>query len=433
MQRAPAGHVLTLALLVSVTLLVATCSGGRPQGERQVPRVAPQDSVPAAAEPPPAGAVPDSAVPGDSVAADTTLGEPVLDLPPGPAAPPPANDVRVCAGGDVMLGSNLDTLWALRAERRLGRPVPALPDPHELLAPLRPLVEDADVVLLNIEGAIGEGPAPPKCRPGSRNCYAFRQPTLAATALRRLSDGAEVIGNLANNHAMDAGRRGLEATLRHLRSADVHATGVDTLPTVVATGRGDTVAFLGFSTAQAGPDPGDLEAVFRHVARAVQRYRRVVVTAHMGAEGVGAQRTPDATEMFLGEDRGNSVAFARTAARAGASVVIGHGPHVLRGAEWQGATLILYSLGNLLTYGPFSLGEPLNRGAVACVTLDPDGTVKWAALRSTWQRPPGIVAGDPAARSAWLVDSLSQLDFPGTAARLRSEAVITRPDSTERR
>jgi poly-gamma-glutamate capsule biosynthesis protein CapA/YwtB (metallophosphatase superfamily) len=288
------------------------------------------------------------------------------------------------------------------------------------------LVGDADVLLLNIEGAIGEGAAPPKCRPGSRSCYAFRQPVSAAAALRRLAAAGTVVGNVANNHALDAGAAGLAATIRHLESAGVYVTGADTLATPVVTRSGDTVAVLGFSSAQAGPDPRDLGAVWRHVSRAARRHRRVVVTVHMGAEGTAAQRTFDVSERYLGEDRGNPVAFARTAIEGGASLVIGHGPHVMRAAEWEAGALILYSLGNLVTYGPFSFAEPLNRGAVVCVDLDPSGGVADAVLRSTWQRPPGIVAPDPSGRAAWLVDSLSRLDFPETGARLQGEARVRR-------
>ena len=351
-----------------------------------------------------------------------TLPRAVEEVAPiGPARADTAT-VRVCVGGDVTIGTNLDTSWAVR------RGVEPFPDPDRLLAPLRPLVADADVVLLNIEGAIGEGPAPRKCREGSTNCYAFRQQIPVAAALRRINDSAAVVGNVANNHAGDAGPAGLVATIRHLRDAGVHVTGADTLASVIATASGDTVAVLGFSTS-GGPDPRNLGAVRRHVSRAAARHPRVVVTMHMGAEGNEAQRTRDTTEIFLGINRGNSVAFARTAVGAGASAVIGHGPHVIRAGEWQGDALILYSLGNLLTYGPFSLDEPKNRGAIACVVIDPRGRVVDAALRSTQQIPPGIVTVDPTARAAALLDSLSRLDFPETAPQILPEARVLRPAS----
>jgi hypothetical protein len=357
-----------------------------------------------------------------------------LDSAAAPAERHAAATVRVCSGGDVTLGTNLDTAW-LRTARRGGTAQrPALPAPAVLLAPLRPLLDDADVVLLNVEGAIGEGPVSrQKCRPGSTQCYAFRQPVATAAALAGIAPHARVIGNVANNHARDAGWDGLIETRRLLEDARVSVTGFDTVATTVITPAGDTVAFLGYSTS-GGPDPRDLDAVRRHVTRTAERWPRVVVTMHMGGEGVRAQRTPNETEMFIGIDRGNMVAFARAAAEAGAGLVVGHGPHVMRAAEWWGESLIAYSLGNLVTYGPFSMGEPLNRGGLLCADLDAAGRVVEATLRSTRQLRAGIVVPDETARAAVLADSLGALDFPETGARFRTESRITRrvPSSTPR-
>lgn len=376
--------------------------------------------------PRPAAPPPAAPSPADSAAVDTVVARPPIDTgvpvppPAGPVipAPDPADTmtVRVCSGGDVMLGSNLDTTWVIRARRTHGRRVRALPDPGAVLAPLAPLVADADVVLLNVEGAIGEGPAPSKCRRGSRNCYAFRQPTAAAAALRALHPGARIVGNLANNHARDAGPAGLARTVRALREADVHVTGADSVATEVVTARGDTLLVLGFGTSWAFV--GDLDQLRRWVTRAAERHPRVVVTMHLGAEGPGAQRTGDSTEMFLGYDRGNPVAFARTAIEAGARLLVGHGPHVMRAMEWRDSAFVAYSLGNLLTYGPFSLGEPSNRGGILCASVPRRGAPRNVIFHPTVQRPPGLVAADPAGRAAILVDSLSALDFPASGAKL---------------
>ncbi|HET7623330.1 MAG TPA: CapA family protein [Gemmatimonadaceae bacterium] len=334
--------------------------------------------------------------------------------------------VRICAGGDVTLGTNLDTTWTKQMSEWLKRPVPALPNADAALRPLRPLVSDADIVLLNIEGAIGSGPVEkPKCDPESRGCFALRQPPATAAALRRIAPRAQIVGNLANNHARDAGARGFDRTVTLLERAHVHVTGVDTLATLVVTRGGDTVAFLGFSTST-GPDPRDLEAVKRHVARAAARYPLLVVTMHLGAEGRAAQRTRDTMEVYLEERRGNPVAFAHTAADAGAKLVVGHGPHVMRALEWRNESLIAYSLGNLVTYGPFSLREPLNRGAILCTTLDPKRGVSSAYLRPTKQRAPGRVSADRSSRAVILADSLARLDFPDSGAVLMTEAVVRR-------
>jgi hypothetical protein len=325
----------------------------------------------------------------------------------------------LCAGGDVTLGTNLDPVWARRAADTLWRQFGLRSDPDSLTKALRPLVAGADVVLLNVEGAIGEGPAQAKCGPRSKNCFAFRQPTSAAAALRRLGDSsAAVVGNIANNHSHDAGDAGRDSTVAYLGAAGIYVTGRDTLATPVQLASGDTIGVLGFYTEEGTPDARDLSAVRRHVARAVDRFGTVVVTMHLGAEGATAQRTRNAIERFLQINRGNPVGFANAALAGGATLVIGHGPHVLRAAEWRDDRLVLYSLGNLLTYGPFNIHEPTNRGAVACVTIDAPGHVVRAELRPTMQRWPGVLEADSSRRALKLIDSLSRLDFPKSGVRV---------------
>ena len=405
--------------VASIALAVAVACG---------PRAAPAP-VPAPSPSPPATARTGRTA--DSTRADSARAAPRA-LPPAPAARPRASartdtiptrvlraPVRVCAGGDVTLGTNLDTAWTRVASARLRTQFRQRDDPATLLAPLRPLVSDAELVLLNVESAIGAGPAPSKCSAGSTNCFAFRAPPSSARALRGVRATGTVIGNVANNHARDAGREGRDSTIAALERAGVVVTGADTNATPVRTISGDTIGVLGFYTSDSTPDARDTAAVRRLVARAFDRYPAVIVTMHLGAEGRGAQRTSDVGERYLGIDRGNPVAFADAAVRGGAALVIGHGPHVLRAVEWrERGALIAYSLGNLVTYGPFRLGEPANRGAVLCATLDQRGRARDAELRATRQLAPGVMRADRSARAAALVDSLGRLDFPATGARV---------------
>jgi len=338
-----------------------------------------------------------------------------------PKPRPLSAPVRVCAGGDVTLGTNLDPFWAKHAADTLTRFYGLQPDPDSLAPALRPFFAGADVVVLNVEGAIGSGPVAPKCGPRSTACFAFRQPPNAALALRRAVDSNVVlVGNVANNHSRDAGDAGRDTTLAYLAAAGIRVTGADTLATPIALPSGDTIAILGFHTDTAAPDARDLAAVRRHVARAVEQYGTVIVTMHLGAEGPPAQRTRNATERFLKLDRGNPVGFASAALRGGATLVLGHGPHVLRAIEWRGDRLVVYSLGNLLTYGPFKLREPTNRGAVLCATIDSARHVSRAEIRPTMQAWPGVLRPDSSRRAWRLVDSLSALDFPRSGARVDS-------------
>ena len=132
---------------------------------------------------------------------------------PASAADSVRKGVRLCAAGDVTLGTNLDSTWAPRAAANLWARYGRRDHPDSLLSPLRGLFSDADIVLVNVEGAIGEGLATRKCGPRSTSCYAFRSPPSAAGAIRRLgSENARVIGNVANNHSHDTRGDGLRLT-----------------------------------------------------------------------------------------------------------------------------------------------------------------------------------------------------------------------------
>jgi len=355
--------------------------------------------------------------------------------------------VRVCAGGDITLGTNLDTAWVHQQH--------GLRSPDSLIAPLVPFFANADIALVNAEGAFGDDSvSDDKCsvrakraqkkgksktntrtktkteKPPSTHCFVLRQPASGATALRTLGDSSTVVvANVANNHAHDAGDDGFVHSVHLLRQAGVLVTGADTVPTLAVTKRGDTVALFGFS-AWSSPGVNDVTAVTRLVAAARARYGRVIVTAHMGAEGANAQRVGDSTEHYVGEDRGNPVAFAHAAIDAGAWLVIGHGPHVLRAAEWRDSALVVYSLGNLVNYGPFNMDPPRNSGAVVCATLDSLGAPGHVVIKATNQISEGIVRADTLGRARTLLDSLSGLDFSATGVTIDSTGVVHRRGAT---
>ena len=92
---------------------------------------------------------------------------------------------------------------------------------------------------------------------------------------------------------------------------------------------------------------------------------------------------PQGTETFLGENRGNSRAFTHAVIDAGADLVIGHGPHVLRGMEVYKGRLIAYSLGNFGGYEVFGLNATTATSMVLQVTLTPDGRLQRARIRPT--------------------------------------------------
>ncbi len=117
---------------------------------------------------------------------------------------------------------------------------------------------------------------------------------------------------------------------------------------------------------------------------------------HAGAEGTDHTHVRPGTETYLGENRGNVVAFSHAVVDAGADLVIGHGPHVLRGMEWYRGRLIAYSLGNFAGYKVFALGGPLSLSGILRVTLRGDGGFDSGTLVPTRLVGAGVPALDPA-------------------------------------
>ena len=91
----------------------------------------------------------------------------------------------------------------------------------------------------------------------------------------------------------------------------------------------------------------------------------MVAFLHAGAEGADKLARPARPEHAFGEYRGDSRRFAHLAIDAGADLVLGSGPHVLRGLELYKRRLIAYSLGNLAGWHNFGTGgrSSLSRAA----------------------------------------------------------------------
>jgi poly-gamma-glutamate capsule biosynthesis protein CapA/YwtB (metallophosphatase superfamily) len=213
------------------------------------------------------------------------------------------------------------------------------------LAALRGELARGDLTLGNLEGTLGSG-GRSKCDPDAKHCVTFRAPALYARLYS--SAGFDVL-SVANNHAFDYGPKGLRATAAALRGAGIAAAGVPGAP-LVRTVAGARVAIVGFAPYAWALDLRDIARARQLVADAARRADLVVVAMHAGAEGADQTHTPVGVERAFGEDRGDTRGFAHAVVDAGADLVLGSGPHVLRGVELYRGRLIAYSLGNFLGY-----------------------------------------------------------------------------------
>ena len=144
---------------------------------------------------------------------------------------------------------------------------------------------------------------------------------------------------------------------------------------------------------------------------AARRADLVVVFFHGGAEGAAALHVPYGREHAFGEDRGDLRRFARRAVDAGADLVLGSGPHVLRGMELYERRLIAYSLGNLSGWRNFGTGGTLSYSALLTAELSPSGRLVGGRVTSLRLDGRGVPRRDPAHGAERLMRRLSRSDF----------------------
>jgi len=276
----------------------------------------------------------------------------------------------------------------------------------------------ADLLFGNFEGTISDDATLAKqCKGRPGTCFRFVMPTGAVRLLDLAGFG---VVNIGNNHAGDAGPGSIPRTIQAIEAnSRVCVTGVEERRTCIyTTASGVRIAVAGFS-----PHEGSSHAERQNVTETVRAARAqaqiVVVSFHIGAEGLTAQHVTKREEWFLGDSRGNVYDLAHAAIDAGADVVLGHGPHCLRALELYKGRLIAYSMGNFATNGSFSLDGHLKYGALLQIRLADDGSLRRCNIVSTVQTrvsaPPHIIttAVDPEAHAFQLIRQLTLDDFRG--------------------
>jgi poly-gamma-glutamate synthesis protein (capsule biosynthesis protein) len=233
-----------------------------------------------------------------------------------------------------------DSAWtiALAGDVMLGRGVALALDGEweAAFVGVVPWLAEADLAVANLE-------SPLTAAPQLADGYDLRAPPQAVAALR--AAGLDVL-SVANNHAFDAGSVGLQESVRTLQGA-----GIDPWRDGVPAARLD-LSLVGLALDDSTASL-DVDAAVVQVARAAARGGIVVVSIHWGGE---YQAAPSARQR----------AVARALAGAGATVIAGHGPHVLQRVEWVGETLVAYSLGNFLFDQPYPVD--CSWGAILRVT-----------------------------------------------------------------
>lgn len=187
------------------------------------------------------------------------------------------------------------------------------------LKKVRPVFAKDDLTIVNFEGTLTTS----KSR--ADKAFTFKGPAKYASILTKSS---VEVANLANNHSLDFGAKGLADTKRTLKKRGIAWCMNPTI--AYKTVKGVKVAFLGFDEVD-GVTKAQVKAGIKKAKKA--KAAIIIVSFHWGIE---RDYYPAKVQKKLG----------RYAIDCGASLVLGHHPHVLQGIEEYKGRYIVHSLGN---------------------------------------------------------------------------------------
>lgn len=312
--------------------------------------------------------------------------------------------------GDIMMGTTFPSVQLPPQEGR------------QLFVDAAPLLQRADVAAGNLEGTLCDSGTTHK-KP-SAVCYAFRTPTRFAPLLQQA--GFDFL-SMANNHANDFGAAGIRSTRSCLDRMGIAYAGLLQTPDRVVVERdGVRYGFCAFGHNGYTLRHQDLDTVRQIITSLVAESDVVIVSFHGGAEGSKQNRLPWGKEMFCGEDRGSLRQFAHFCIDAGADVVYGHGPHVVRAVELYKEHFIAYSLGNFCTPYGMNLSGLLGYAPLLELTLHEDGRFAEGQIHSFIQHRGVGPRMDAQHRAAREIRRLTRLDVPHTPLVIDDKGCIFR-------
>jgi gamma-polyglutamate biosynthesis protein CapA len=235
---------------------------------------------------------------------------------------------RLLFGGDIMLARYVGELARSKKDS-------ALP-----LRDIAPVLRSADIAFANLESPFSDrGPVYQ-----SRMVFRAEPEMIAGLELAKIA-----VVSTANNHARDCGSHGIEYTLEWLRKHKIEPVGSGASAEAAHAGavierNGVRFGFLGYTYDQSNGNHRDnddrvalmdVDQMRGDVAAIRKRADVAIVSMHAGFE-YSAKPNHQQTE------------FAHAAIDAGATVVVGHHPHVVQPWERYQDGVIFYSLGNLV-------------------------------------------------------------------------------------
>lgn len=235
---------------------------------------------------------------------------------------------RIIFAGDVML------------DRGVRKQILAAHDPALPFRKIAPLMSGSDIAFINLESPFSD-----------RGRY--RDSGLIFHAAPEMIAGLQLahiaVASTANNHSRDCGSHGVEFTVAWLHKHGIEPLGSSESPAkthrgVVLERNGVRFGFLGYTYDQQNGNWRDIDGrialadpavLCRDVTELRKHADVVIVSMHHGIE-------------YRPRPSRAQIAFAHAAIDAGATLVVGHHPHVVQPEEKYRNGLIFYSLGNFV-------------------------------------------------------------------------------------
>ncbi|MFH1295052.1 MAG: CapA family protein, partial [bacterium] len=223
-----------------------------------------------------------------------------------------------------------------------------------IFEPLKDWLGQDDLVIANLEGPITENKSiSVNTLPGEQSNFIFTfEPSLAKT----LFDNNIRLVNLGNNHILNFGERGLEATRQYLSEAGVDYFGQpQDEPASLVKEIGELkIAFVPYNQF-VGNSTTEGAKTIEEIKNSKEKADLIFVYAHWGQEylPVAEEKTKRLARQFI---------------EAGADLVVGTHPHVVQDKEEYQGKMIYYSLGNFIFDQYFS--PEVMRGLAVKVKID---------------------------------------------------------------
>jgi len=257
------------------------------------------------------------------------------------------------------------------------------------------LLRSADIALGNLECPLSTRGEPIDKR------FLFRAHPRNLAALSWA--GVDIV-SLANNHLLDFGEEVMKDTLEGLQDSKVLYVGAglseeEAHRPVIMEVRGVKIAFLAYAAIRWKGSPevptetrvafAEIDRVREDVRRAKEQADLVVVIMHLGTE---YQSQPDAEQL----------AVSQVAVEAGATLVIGHHPHLFQETTPYLGGFIAYSLGDFVFDMPWEEEGAILRAFLTADGLEQVEVIPVEIVDGVQPRPLLDEEGDPVVHTVYL-------------------------------